>query len=929
MYEELNEKIARIGVAKNNIKTSLTNKGLTPSDNIEDYATLIDSIQQGTGGSDDSNISLYPSIEAMQKDTNKEIGHIGIVYNNDKADLRPNVNFKRIYFPESFTLTEEIPENTYDYYTISGSDGYVNDGDSINIQRDMICLGDGYEYNKARWVSEDGKTFTWSCSYMDYDTWEEVEVPYTTGYYEFKTTVTAYYDENYQEWMPILGEIFKIDEYNFTGIYTYNSQASYDSIESYKINSYTFDEMTYNLTISTTNAYINTADLLSKLVGDFFGNGVTKSGILVIEEKEGNIAKKVSWTTGYSNIYIDVNNNQYLTSSCGEGAGTTATTKKYTLDLETGETTVEDITATIISITRWGDPYYFRNAGDVTGKELLSVKLEPTKITTRGLSIYHWSEDIGNYVSTSLSPSYEIKTKYFPAPHQLNLINKNQLTTGVVAYGATEVISGDGSYLNSIPSEEFMNKFFPTASPGTTSYSYLYRPATKYPQYTVSQGIYPTLTEYFDEYDNNFDNTKAYCYQSFQHNLKTFTETDNKAIWAWCNAGSSASTRTYRYNNKDYYLVMGAVDTSYFWDNETTGIFGILFNVTDLTIEASAYKPGAFSSSTTQYEKLNCTYDFSNNKFIWYFGPYSNSSTSITIKKYTMSKGATTGSLSNYCTVSGVSGFVISSLRPEIDGSCWIKTNNDDFMDTTSAKLFRVTSSGSVSTKYTAPENHLFDYQVYTYNGVDHLFIGERDKAATEAIYNWKYINTGETVGQDLDYFEHCDNMIAFRVRDGEYKYVRYIDLSTSEKTITTVEQSRVARLGSPQTLRIHEDPVDEILWSIKNDLGDDHSSGKWYDLKGELKTRAFDYMPYPIHDDKYTRSRRPTVWYKSTYNFDTKEYENCQAYIYDNTYHPVIFREYDATKPADCIKIITSTGTNYLNAGSMLSRVYLPVADD
>ena len=36
--DSFNQKLERISSAKEAIKTSLTNKGMTPSDNIEDYA---------------------------------------------------------------------------------------------------------------------------------------------------------------------------------------------------------------------------------------------------------------------------------------------------------------------------------------------------------------------------------------------------------------------------------------------------------------------------------------------------------------------------------------------------------------------------------------------------------------------------------------------------------------------------------------------------------------------------------------------------------------------------------------------------------------------------------------------------------------------------------------------------------------------------
>lgn len=53
--DNFNQKLERISSAKEAIKTSLTNKGMSPSDNIEDYAQIIDSIK-----SDYYNARLVP-----------------------------------------------------------------------------------------------------------------------------------------------------------------------------------------------------------------------------------------------------------------------------------------------------------------------------------------------------------------------------------------------------------------------------------------------------------------------------------------------------------------------------------------------------------------------------------------------------------------------------------------------------------------------------------------------------------------------------------------------------------------------------------------------------------------------------------------------------------------------------------------------------
>lgn len=87
MNNSFNEKIDRINIAKENIKTSLVNKGLNPSDNIEDYASLIENITSSEG--EGSTIRVYDSIEAMEA---------------DKANMQEN-DVCEIYTTEQYYLT--------------------------------------------------------------------------------------------------------------------------------------------------------------------------------------------------------------------------------------------------------------------------------------------------------------------------------------------------------------------------------------------------------------------------------------------------------------------------------------------------------------------------------------------------------------------------------------------------------------------------------------------------------------------------------------------------------------------------------------------------------------------------------------------------------------------------------------------------------
>lgn len=82
--DSFNQKVDRINAAKEAIKVSLTNKGLNPTDNIEDYAALVDSIEQGSGSG--STIKVYNSIEAMQADKAN-------MHQNDICEIHENYEY--------------------------------------------------------------------------------------------------------------------------------------------------------------------------------------------------------------------------------------------------------------------------------------------------------------------------------------------------------------------------------------------------------------------------------------------------------------------------------------------------------------------------------------------------------------------------------------------------------------------------------------------------------------------------------------------------------------------------------------------------------------------------------------------------------------------------------------------------------------------
>lgn len=112
--DSFNQKVERINTAKEAIKTSLTNKGMNPSNNIEDYASLIDSIEQDSGSG--SKIHVYDSIEAMQE-------NIALFHENDICKIQEDIEYyvpindleqlNNVIIPHQFMIAKLAAANTY------------------------------------------------------------------------------------------------------------------------------------------------------------------------------------------------------------------------------------------------------------------------------------------------------------------------------------------------------------------------------------------------------------------------------------------------------------------------------------------------------------------------------------------------------------------------------------------------------------------------------------------------------------------------------------------------------------------------------------------------------------------------------------------------------------------------------------------------
>ena len=153
--DSFNQKLERISSAKEAIKTSLTNKGMSPSDNIEDYAQIIDSIESGSG-----DVKLFETEEEMQADTTAKEGDLAVVYRSEVQNATVDSKFQVATFPETVVLDTAITGNVEVRYRAVDSSVMFDCMGSLDSSRfRMDCWSETGEV-RIQYTSSDGITYT-------------------------------------------------------------------------------------------------------------------------------------------------------------------------------------------------------------------------------------------------------------------------------------------------------------------------------------------------------------------------------------------------------------------------------------------------------------------------------------------------------------------------------------------------------------------------------------------------------------------------------------------------------------------------------------------------------------------------------------------------------------------------------------------------
>ena len=260
--DTFNTKIERITTAKENIKQSLINKGTSPSDNLEDYAALIDGL--GNSGSAEG-AKIFASIDDMNNDASSKEGDIALIYGKGYVPFQKDTKAQVLYFPAEVILPEAITGELR--VALEGSNVW---GEAY-IQSDSFGMYLGLDSGdiSIQYSSEDGKHYTRT------DTLDSV-IDLGAPIY---VSMPEYY------WTEYFGYFCQVEGNLFNGIYKYQSYTDKLALTAPDLSTFTYDSSTPALTTTgTVEVDINDVSEYLDLI-DYKNVGWTNFEVLLTSDK--------------------------------------------------------------------------------------------------------------------------------------------------------------------------------------------------------------------------------------------------------------------------------------------------------------------------------------------------------------------------------------------------------------------------------------------------------------------------------------------------------------------------------------------------------------------------------------------------------------------------------------------------------------------
>lgn len=213
MSSDLNDKLNLISNARNDIKSSLINKGQLVNNDIRTYANAIYNISSGSG-----DVKLFDTISNMQNSSGNQEGDLAIVYASSQANITEDTEFQVGTFPETVVLSSAITDYIEVGFIPVESSGMFDCGGNLNSSRFSMNiysdLGDGMCEIRIQYESSDGLTYTRTEFTKNYETVSGDEM-------DFGTVIKFGSNWRPANWDDRIGQFILAGSVNFNGLFNY------------------------------------------------------------------------------------------------------------------------------------------------------------------------------------------------------------------------------------------------------------------------------------------------------------------------------------------------------------------------------------------------------------------------------------------------------------------------------------------------------------------------------------------------------------------------------------------------------------------------------------------------------------------------------------------------------------------------------------
>lgn len=432
--EQFDSEILTINTVNNQDKEITENGTYSPDEGYTGLGNVV--VNVPTGGSGD--VKLFETEEEMKTDKVSKEGDLAVVYKGNIQNMTSDMQVQTITFPQIVTLPEAFASDAYCMLrAVSESSGYF-DGD-IMLSSSSFTFNVFSETGNIRvqYTSEDGIIYTRT------DNGDKtIDCGVVIGVYSS------------EEWNDNFGYFMQIDSFEFDGLYEfgpYTDESNYmivNNCEAEKTETYwkgSYDIL--NDELSETN-YEKIDTIIKELVSS--STSLTLQHYL-LEKIDDNVYyayMHASSSNLYKCSFVQLTENEntqyplYIGAYIGLKGSTTQPIYIYKVDLSTNTGILLD---TITSLSTTQD----KNGNTTEYIESQTIDSTRKFVFNNDISINVTGNDMIKQ-EIICNMKYPTKYKYQIAPNQFTLTEPNQLLPGVVAFGKTETITGDGSIYNNL-----------------------------------------------------------------------------------------------------------------------------------------------------------------------------------------------------------------------------------------------------------------------------------------------------------------------------------------------------------------------------------------------------------------------------------------------------------------------------------------------